>query len=151
MQAAYAKSGIPATVDWAGWATKFSTGPYVSATHGGRYVQNYSNSTAAAAYGTFEQVKQMPKGSLLIKDSFTAGPDGSLSAGPLFMMEKMGAGFNADTGDWRYYMLTPDGALFGVTGGKNSAGMEFCAACHALGADNDFLLFLPEEYRQASN
>ncbi len=147
MKAAYANTGVPATRNWRAWATQFSSVPYVSATHGGRYVMNYSNTQGARAYGKYEETTEMPRSSVLIKDSFSVSANGTMSVGPLFLMEKMGPGFSADTGDWRYYMFMPDGSLFGVTGGQNSAGMGFCADCHNAMADNDAMWFLPEEYR----
>jgi len=151
IKASYANTGIPATRDWRDWATQFSTGAYVSATHGGRYVNNYSNTAGAEAYGKYEDLETMPVNSVLIKDSFSVNGDGSLSIGPLFIMEKMGSGFNPDTGDWRYYMLTPDGNLFGITKGTNSAGMAFCNDCHIGAEDTDYMMFLPDEYRVSSN
>ncbi len=73
---------------------------------------------------------------------------GQLSAGPLFLMEKMNAGFNADTGNWRYTMIMPNGSVFGTTGGAGSAKMRFCADCHlSVAPEVDSMLFVPEEYR----
>lgn len=68
--------------------------------------------------------------------------------GPLFIMEKMQAGFNAESGDWRYTMIMPDGSVFGTTKGRGAAKMKFCAECHAsVGEAQDHLFFLPAEYR----
>lgn len=89
----------------------------------------------------------MPAGAVIAKDSFSVAPDGQVSVGPLFLMEKMPAGFLAESGDWKYTMILPDGSLFGETHGHNSAGMQFCIDCHLAGADYDYLLFLPPEYR----
>ena len=92
----------------------------------------------------------MPAGSILVKDSFLAHPDGTLAVGPLFVMEKV-ANFDKRTGNWRYTMVMPDGSVFGVTNGQNAAGMEFCHTCHAIqAADQDYLFFLPEEFRAAA-
>lgn len=130
-----------------GWS-RFSSQPYVSATHGSRYVMNYADGKAAEAYGRFEDIGTMPVGGRLAKDSFLVAPDGTLSVGPLFIMEKMPEGFNADTYDWRYAMIMPDGSLAGITDGPGSANMQFCADCHIAVADGqDNLFFLPEEYR----
>jgi hypothetical protein len=66
----------------------------------------------------------------------------------MFLMEKMPAGFNAASGNWKYTMIMPNGAVFGETNGKNSAGMQSCIECHAAVAeDQDHMMFLPEEYR----
>ena len=151
MRQAYADTGVPATHDWQGWAAKFNTVPYASATHGARYVSNYSNTTAKAEYGKFGEAKAMPVGSTLIKDSFLVDASGRLAVGPLFIMEKMKSGFDKTTGNWRYYMFNPDGTLFGLTKGKNAAGMDFCHECHQAASDNDFMFFMPEEFRVTSS
>ncbi|UCH76281.1 MAG: cytochrome P460 family protein [Rhodospirillales bacterium] len=146
LRAAYGKSGNAVAADYQGWQ-RYSRVAYQSATHGGRYVQNYANSKGRA-YGAFEKAGRMPVGSTLAKDSFTVGAKGQVSPGPLFIMEKMSAGFNPDGGDWKYTMIMPNGAVFGVTGGKNAAGMQFCVDCHiAVGDDQDSMMLLPEEYR----
>jgi len=146
MRAGYRKSGNETAVRYVEWR-RYSMAPYRAATHGNRYVLNYANPTARA-YGAFENAGIMPAGSVLAKDSFTVGDNGRLSAGPLFIMQKMTAGFNASSGNWKYTMIMPSGAVFGETRGKNSAGVEFCAECHAAVADEqDHMMFLPEEYR----
>jgi len=147
MAAGYAKAGIPAAKNYRKWAKRFSRISYNSATHGGRMVNNYSNSVGKKAYAKFDELKKAPHNSVYIKDSFSVGKNGTLSAGPVFLMEKMNAGFNKATGDWRYYMIMPNGTLFGTTKGKNAAGMNFCHDCHVGAEDTDFLFFLPEEMR----
>jgi hypothetical protein len=127
---------------------RFSSISYRSDTHGGRLVNNSANHIAQAAYGQYEDVRRMPTGSILAKDSFVVNADGTVSLGPLFLMEKMVTGFSADTSDWRYAMVMPDGSVFGVTQGPNSAGMQFCHDCHIAVEDNDMMYFMPAEYRK---
>ena len=94
----------------------------------------------------------MPVGSILAKDSFAVHADGKMSAGPLFLMQKMPAGFNKASGDWRYSMVMADGAVFGTTNGAGGDKVGFCIECHAAVAeDQDNMMFLPEEYRVKSN
>lgn len=145
---AYAAAGdeVPGADEWAGWK-RFSTIGYLSATHGERLVHNYANSVAEDVYGQYEEAREAPVGSILAKPSFVVQPDGKVAVGPLFMMEKMMEGFNEETGNWRYAMVMADGSVAGITGGRNSDTMQFCADCHVVGEDNDFMLFLPEEYR----
>src|SRR5918995_1220521 len=132
------------------WA-QVNTVPYVSATHGSRYVNNYPGPEAAQPYREFEEIGAMPAGGRIAKDSFTVSPDGRVGVGPLFIMEKMPEGFNDASDDWRYAMIMPDGSLFGVTDGQGSQNVQFCAECHALVADDqDSLYFLPEEFRVTS-
>jgi len=145
MLAAYAKSGRGIAKSYNKWKA-YSKQAYVSETHGARYVRNYANPTANA-YGRYERAGKLPTGSLLAKDSFMVTPEGKLSVGPLFIMEKMGARFNPDSGDWKYTMIMPDGSIFGETKGRNAAGMEFCIQCHAAAAEQDHLLFVPDRFR----
>lgn len=145
MLAAYGKSSRGVARAYRNWKA-YSTQAYVSETHGARYVHNYAN-PAANAYGRYERAGKLPTGSVLVKDSFMATPEGKLSVGPLFIMEKMAARFNADSGDWKYTMIMPDGSVFGETKGRNAAAMEFCIQCHAAAAEHDHLFFLPERYR----
>ena len=146
MKAAYAKAGLAMVKDYTR-LTSVNTAPYQSATHGSRYVNNYANNRAAYLYVKFEDSGKMPAGAVLAKDSFALHADGRVGVGPLFIMEKMNAGFSAESGDWRYSMVMPDGAKFGETKGKNAAGVKFCAECHVGAADTDGMFFLPEEYR----
>ena len=146
MKAAYAKSGNPVATSYTEWR-RYSKHAYVSATHGNRYVQNYGN-LAAQAYGAFENSGIMPAGAVLAKDSFMVKANGQVSVGPLFIMEKMQAGFYADSGDWRYTMIMPNGKVFGTTKGEGSAKVEFCIGCHiSVAPELDSLMLLPEEYR----
>lgn len=147
LKAAYAKAGLGVVKDYDRW-TNANTAPYVSDTHGGRLVNNYANSQGGYLYVKFEDSGKMPAGSVLAKDSFVAQPDGRLAIGPLFVMEKMTHGFNAESGDWRYTMVMPDGSVFGRTKGAGSASVEFCNTCHAATAETqDYMFFLPEEHR----
>jgi len=149
LQAAYAKSKSKVAASYAKWAS-YNTQPYVSDTHGGRYVNNYANKTGAA-YGKFEKAGKLKAGSVLAKDSFLVDPAGRLSVGPLFLMEKMKAGFNKVSGDWRYTLIGPDGSVIGETKGKGTKNVEFCAECHAgVGETQDHLFFMPEGVRKAS-
>jgi len=155
LRAGYAKSDHPVTTAYFKWK-RYNKTPYVSATHGGRYVNNFANDTAKA-YGRFEKAGVMPAGSIVVKDSFRVAPanpcaanpcaaSGKAQPGPLFIMEKMQAGFSPETGDWRYTMIMPNGAVFGETKGRNADKVRFCAECHG-GSEYDSLFFLPEEYR----
>ena len=146
MTAAYARSSLDDARQYPKW-DKYSTQFYLSATHGQRYVANYGN-RKAQAYGKFESAGKLPVGAKLAKDSFMALPDGRLSVGPLFLMEKMPTGFLPASGDWKYTMVMPDGAVFGETNGRNSAAMQFCIECHQAAADYDHLMFLPDDYRK---
>lgn len=142
----YRLSGDPVAAAFRKWR-RFSTAPYRSGTHGQRFVNNYGNG-AAAAYGDFEAAGSMPVGAILAKDSFAVTAEGDIFTGPLFLMEKMPAGFSAEARDWRYSMIMPDGSLYGVSGGAGSERVEFCVTCHKTAGDaQDHLFFLPEDVR----
>ena len=143
---AYEKSGNPVAKSYAKWR-RYNTVPYQSATHGSRYVSNYANGVAEKQYGMFEDAGPMPAGSLLAKDSFVVTPDGKVSVGPLFLMEKMASGFNKASQDWRYTLILPSGATVGTTGGAGSDSMTFCHECHVAMEDQDSMWFLPDEFR----
>ena len=98
MHRVYVRVGLPEIADFSNWR-RYNAAPYVSATHGQRYVNNYANSLARA-YGRFEQSGPMPEGAVLAKDSFTVTQGGDVFAGALFVMEKMAPGFHPPSHDW---------------------------------------------------
>jgi hypothetical protein len=147
MIAGYRKSKDRFAGAYGKWPT-FNATPYVSDTHGARLVNNYASPTVAKAYGLFEKLRKMPTGSLLAKDSFTVTSAGAGAPGPVFLMEKMVKGWNAETADWKYTMVMPGGDVFGRTKGTNAQGMAFCHECHVASEDNDFMMFMPEEFRK---
>ena len=112
MAGAYSRSGVDAARQFTAW-TNYATSPYVSGTHGGRYVNNYAN-LAGSTYARYEDAGTMRKGTVLAKDSFSVNGKGKVVIGPLFLMAKMGSGFNTGTLDWQYQMVMPDGAVFGT-------------------------------------
>ncbi len=142
----YLSDGSDIAADYRSWAI-YNTVPYRSATHGGRYVNNYANKTAAA-YGKFEDFEEMPVGSILAKDSFTVDGGGELSSGPLFLMRKMEAGFRPDFGDWEYTLIMPGGNVYGITNAAGSDNVDFCGTCHMAVPDQDHMFFMPVEYRK---
>jgi hypothetical protein len=146
MVAAYAKSDSDIAVHFDSYRI-YSRVPYVSATHGERYVMNYAND-AGRVYGLYEGAGRLPAGSKLAKPSFSVKGNGQGTLGPLFTMEKMEVGFNAESADWRYSMIMPNGSIVGTTNGKGTKNVVFCIGCHqSVVPEQDSILFLPEEYR----
>ncbi len=146
MRTNYATSSDPVALAYQTWK-RFNKTPYRSRNHGERFVNHYANATASG-YGRFENLDPLPEGAIIIKDSFTVTRNGAVMTGPLFMMEKMAAGFASAAGTWRFMMLRADGSLVGMTGGPNSNKMGFCADCHKdAGAKHDFLYFMPKAER----
>lgn len=142
----YALSGDFMAAAYQRWP-RYSSAPYLSKTHGQRYVSNYGN-RLAADYGRFEDAGTLPVGAVLAKDSFAATASGEMFPGPLFLMEKMEPGFSNASGDWRYTMIMPDGAVFGVTKGEGAERVEYCIGCHLARERHDHLYFPPESYRR---
>jgi hypothetical protein len=146
MQAGYRYADNAAVDEFGEWL-RYNRAPYLSATHGQRYVNNYA-SPLARGYGRYEQSGPMPAGAVLAKDSFTVTRAGDVFAGALFLMEKMPAGFNPASHDWRYTMIMPDRSLFGTTNGEGSERVSFCITCHeAVDEDHHQMFFVPPEYR----
>ena len=143
----YGLSGDATAGEYQKWR-RYNSSPYLSVTHGQRYVNNYANQLAGD-YGRYEQSGTFPLGAILAKDSVAVIKAGGVFAGPLFLMEKMAPGFNQATGDWRYTMIMPDGSLFGVTNGENFERVEYCIGCHRARERFDHLYFPPRKFRIA--
>ena len=147
MRAHHLASGDPIIGAYQGWR-RYNRMPYRSSPHGELLVNNYANEIASD-YGKFENPGHLPTGSVVVKDSFVVTESGEVMTGPLFLMEKCAPDFSAASNDWLYTMVHPNGAVAGITNGKNSASVKFCADCHnkaPKGQDN--LLLLPEEVRR---
>jgi len=146
MVAGYRLSNLPDVDEYRNWR-RFNTVPYRSAQHGERFVNNYANGIGRA-YGSFEEAGDLPVGSVAAKDSFAVTAAGDVTAGPLFIMEKMPQGFNYVSGDWKYTLVRPDGTLFGETNGPGAKRVEYCITCHLARERYDHLYFLPKDYRR---
>ena len=145
LHAGYTKSGNAWAGQYAAWQN-YSTQPYVSDTHGGRYVNNYANGRGSN-YSQYENAGPAPVGTVLAKDSFSVSPTGQVGVGPLFLMEKMAAGFSSESGDWRYSLILPNGKVLGETGGVGGDKVGFCVDCHLAVEEQDSRFYLPDEYR----
>ncbi len=145
--AGYAPTDHPAARDYRNWR-RYNSAPYLSATHGNLYINNYVNE-AGRAYGSFENAGILPVGAIIAKDSFVVERNGEVRPGPLFIMEKMPKGFNYVSGDWRYTQIMPDGVFFGETLGEDAERVAFCIGCHLAVEQQDHLFFIPAPYRVA--
>ena len=143
----YARSGLEIARRFREWP-RVNTAPYLSATHGNHYLNNFVN-PAAAAYGCPGRTGILPVGAVIAKESFSVTESGGILLGPLFLMEKMPAGFNDASGDWRYTVVLPDGRVLGRTRGEHAASVEYCIACHLAVQEQDHLYFVPREVRVA--
>lgn len=146
MVGGYALSKYPAAMGYAKWP-RYNTTPYLSETHGNRYINNYANNLSKG-YGSLKKGDKLPVGSVLAKDSFTVTAERKVFPGALFVMEKLAADASPDTGNWRYIMVMPDGSLFGDSMGDGADQMTFCHDCHKIKANRDFVFFVPQAYRK---
>lgn len=146
MAAGYPLSGLAAARDYPGWR-RYNSQPYLSATHGNHYLNNYANEIAIA-YGEFEGAGRLPVGAVIAKDSFAVTETGGILMGPLFLMEKMPQGFSYVSGDWKYTLVKPDGTIFGETNGPGAGRVEYCITCHLARERFDHLYFIPKDFRR---
>ncbi len=142
----YAISDDPTAREFLKWK-RYNTSPYLSATHGNRYVNNYANAKASN-YAASQQGEAATAGAIFAKDSFTITNEGKVFGGALFLMEKLSPGTSPNTADWRYWMILPDGSLHGDSRGDSPENMKFCHTCHKVVAKKDHLYFVPKAFRQ---
>lgn len=145
MARGYAAAQMDLIRNYQNWPL-FNDAPYISATHGQRFVNSYAN-RMAHNYATLQEGEVLPVGSVLAKDSMTVTDEGNVHPGALFVMEKLPAGTNPDTADWRYIMVMPDGSLFGDTMGNRADAVAYCHVCHEAVADRDYTFYVPDEFQ----
>jgi len=141
----YALSKLDIVEDYQSWQ-RYNTVPYMSATHGSRFINNYANDKAKN-YGRLKEGETFAAGTVFAKDAITITEDGKQFPGALFVMEKMPKGTNEPTADWRYIVVNPDGSFFGDTTGDEPQLVQYCHACHIQVADDDYVFYVPEDYR----
>ncbi|NOC85355.1 cytochrome P460 family protein [Ruegeria sp. HKCCD6428] len=145
MARGYAVAQLDLILNYQSWPL-FNDAPYISATHGQRYVNSYAN-RMAHNYATLQEGEELPMGSVLAKDSMTVTDEGHVHPGAMFVMEKLAEDASPDTADWRYIMVLPDGSVFGDTMGDRAGAVAYCHVCHEQVADRDYTFYVPEEYR----
>jgi hypothetical protein len=143
----YAISREPAAERYRRW-TRHNIAPYLSATHGNRYVNNYANRMAQDYATVATQGGALPAGSIIAKDSFTVTHDKEVFGAALFLMEKLAPGTSSETADWRYVMILPDGSFIGDSRGMGADDVAYCHGCHRQRADTDFLYYVPKQMRR---
>ncbi len=129
--------------DSVGW-TRIGTQFYRS--EHGRYIEVATNALAAG-YRRFEDGPPLPVGAVIKKHSFRAFQSGAIRPGPQFLMEKMPPGYDPRVGDWRFTLIADTGATVGETRGRGGEKVEYCVACHRSARRQDFLFFIPPDYR----
>ncbi len=129
---------------------KVSIEPFISPTHGRRFVEIYVN---ALGYEAYIHGKELPVGTILIKNSWEREGENPLGpAGPIFVMEKRAAGFAPDKKDWWYaiHWDKPIGKWEKRFGGpiywrSPSPKVNYCSSCHE---DYDHQVGLPPKEKR---
>lgn len=143
MAKSYALSRLSVINDYQSW-TRYNSAPYLSATHGQRFVNNFANEKAKF-YGKLKTGQTYPVGSVFAKDSLTITDGNKIFPGAMFVMEKLAAGSNNETANWRYVVVLPDGTQYGDTTGEEPEQVKYCHACHEAKAKEDYVFFVPKE------
>ena len=138
--------------DWKSY-TKVNATPAQSEDHGGRFVNTYVNDIGLDAYTDPDEEAPIPVGAIIVKTSWEGeGGETGPNAGPIFVMEKREAGFDADREDWYYalhwekipakWQAKIEHPLYWRTPSKK---VDYCWKCHE-GYDRQ-LGMVPEENR----
>ncbi|HET9869128.1 MAG TPA: DUF2231 domain-containing protein [bacterium] len=131
-----AKSVLPSLV-------KMNTRPWVSKTHGGRWVDTYVSRDAVKAY---QDSDPLPPGTWVVKESFEdAGGKPSTVKGPLYVMRK-------GPQKWDYAMEwdkpvpgNPEKITGPVTWLPGNAALDSCVKCHSHFHNVDYMGGVPTE------
>jgi hypothetical protein len=116
---------------------RVSPEPFLSAVHGGRWVEVFVNEVGADPYLSGDPI---PVGTIVVKTSWESR-DGRISdvAGPLFVMEKRAPGYDPDNGDWWYaiHWAEPTPKMRETLGGPiywrgRSPRAAYCVDCHSV-------------------
>ncbi len=145
MAGGYELSKLPIIKNYQSWK-QYNNQPYISATHGQRYVNNYAN-RLVTNYGNLKKGGAYPVGTVFAKDTITVTAQKKTYPGAIFIMEKLAKGKSPKTADWRYVMVLPDGSMFGDTIGDQPEEVEYCYACHIQKSRQDYVFFVPGKYR----
>ncbi len=120
--------------DHAAWF-RAARAPFLSPTHGNRFVEVFVNDLGRAAYYTDAD---FPVGTVIVKTSREndAGRPGDAS-GPIFVMEKRALGHAPDHDDWSYaiHWASPTERQLAQLGGPiywrgASPKVGYCSKCH---------------------
>lgn len=145
MAEGYALSKLEIVDNYQSWR-RYNTVPYISATHGSRFVNSYANDKTEN-YGKLKEGETYAVGTVFAKDAITITEDDKQLPGALFVMEKLAAGTSEPTANWRYVVVNPDGSLFGDTTGEEADLVGYCHTCHEGVADQDYTFFVRKKYR----
>ena len=134
---------LRSSTDWLRVGTQFYRSEH------GRYLE-VSVNALAAGYKLFEDGPRLPVGAVIKKQGYTVLRTGAVVAGPQFLMERMPSGYDERIGDWKFTLINGTGSVVGETRGRDGEKVEFCVECHRSARRQDFLFFVPPDYRPKS-
>ena len=105
-----------------------ATGTIESSPPHGPFARVYINDIASAALGGSPE--NLPDGSIIVKDSIET--EDAASQGTLTIMKKV-AGYNAETNDWFWVMVSPSGEV------QSEGNVDMCISCHGSASSNDYI------------
>lgn len=123
----YGASGHIFARDYLDWDRR-DAAPIQSPPHNDRYVAVYANERATTQSPFLSKGKPQ-LGAVIATPSFSVANDGSVSAGPLVLLEKMQRGFLTYSGNWRYTVIAPDGQIVAVSKSLHHDDLPFCKTC----------------------
>lgn len=110
-----------------------ATGPAKPGFHSNRYLMTYINDIGHSTYTAYETSGvDMPVGSIVVKESYKIKKGGKITAGPLFIMEKVGKEEAPKAGGWLYSAVKKNGKPMKVS-------QSFCHGCHQAYSAQDAL------------
>ena len=129
--------------DYRNWGAA-SVSPRAPGPHGDRFLMTFVNAVGHDEYVKFaEEGAKMPEGTVIAKESFKLNKENKVQRGPLFIMTKMADGAVAETGDWVYAGVQPNGKAMNFK-------QSFCHDCHAAFEGQDALGYPDPDVRAAS-
>lgn len=119
----YQKGDNPVAKDYVNWKAA-ATGPAKPGFHSNRYLMTYVNEIGHSTYVAYASSDvNMPIGSLVAKESYKLKKGGKIKAGPLFIMEKVGADKAPKADGWLYSGVKANGKPMKFK-------QAFCHNCH---------------------
>lgn len=109
--------------DYRDWV-RASAFPAAPGFHSNRFLVTWVNDAGADAYMQYAEDPDIPVGTVIAKESFSVGDHGAVTAGPLFLMQKVAEADSPETGGWYYMMVNPSGTPMAVN------VMTACNECH---------------------
>jgi uncharacterized membrane protein len=130
-----AETLLDQTVGYSTRLIKMNTRPWLSRTHGNRWVNTYVSKNAVQAYKNSDP---LPEGSLVVKESFEGlGGQPSSISGPLYVMRKGKLSDSPKTGGWQYALRwdhpvpgNPEKISGPVTWLPGDPALHSCVQCH---------------------